>query len=313
MAQVPKLTVILSELDTLIKPQEERRVLDFACQAEAAGYYGVHIIDHIVMGPGSACNGLPPNPRAFRWVGNQAPDQHMPSQIVMMSAIAAVTSELRLMATATLTPLRHPLLNAKNWATLDLISEGRLTITPIGGWQHEEYEAMGIDFKERGRRLDEQLAIMRLAWTETPISYRGEFYQFDDISVVPKPVQTGGPELLIGGDRLSKKVVERIVKYGSGYTLAGEPESDGLALLASEMNKAGRDINNLKTSGLVVPHFPVDDQCADLALSLEQCLPPLLAAGVDAITIKPSQYIDDPEQMPTFLKQCRERVESMCQ
>lgn len=310
--KIPKLTVILSEMDTLIAPRQERQVLDFARQAEDAGYYGINIIDHIVMGPGSARNGLPENPRAFRWVGNQAPDQHMPSQIVIMSAIAAVTATVRLMATATLAPLRHPLLNAKNWATLDLISEGRVTITPIGGWQDEEYAAMGIDFKERGRRLDEQLAIMRLAWSETPISFQGEFYQFDDISVVPRPVQAGGPEIIIGGDRLSRKVVARIVNYGSGYTLAGVPDADGLALLASEMDKAGRDINSLKTSGLIFPDFPAEDQCANLDRSLEQSLPPLLEAGVDSITIKPSQYIDRPEQMPEFLEQCRKRVESLC-
>ncbi|MDP6242766.1 MAG: LLM class flavin-dependent oxidoreductase [Myxococcota bacterium] len=101
-----------------------------------------------------------------------APDQHMPSQIVMLSAIAAVTKTIRLNAAATLAPLRHPLLNAKQWATLDLVSGGRVTILPIGSWQAEEYEAFGIPHEERGRRLDEQLEIMRLVWKETPASYR---------------------------------------------------------------------------------------------------------------------------------------------
>jgi alkanesulfonate monooxygenase SsuD/methylene tetrahydromethanopterin reductase-like flavin-dependent oxidoreductase (luciferase family) len=123
------------------------------------------------------------------------------------------------MASAQLTPLRHPLLNAKQWATLDLISGGRLTITPIGGWQKEEYEAMGIPFEERGRRLDEQLEIMSLVWRETPASYEGKFYRFKDIYVMPKPVQPGGPEMFIGGNRMSEKVIQRIVKYGSGYGL----------------------------------------------------------------------------------------------
>ena len=64
-----------------------------------------------------------------------------------------------------------------------------MTILPIGGWQAEEYEAFGIPHAERGRRLDEQLEIMRLVWKETPASYDGEFYKFKDIYVMPKPVQ----------------------------------------------------------------------------------------------------------------------------
>jgi probable F420-dependent oxidoreductase len=311
MAKKPKLIVILSELDTLIRPEEERLVLDFARQAEDAGYYGIIIIDHIVMGPSSDANGLPENPRAYRWVGNQAPDQHMPSQIVMLSAIAAVTSRIRLMATATLTPLRHPLSNAKQWATLDLISGGRLTITTIGGWQEEEYEAMGIPFKERGRRLDEQLEIMHLVWRETPASYAGEFYSFKDIYVMPKPVQPGGPEVIIGGDRLSKKVIQRIVKYGSGYTITSAPDPKGLALLSEEMEKAGRKLSELKTSGLIFPVFADPQKPADLARSIENSVPPLIDMGIDCLTVKPSQFIDDPSEMPAFLKEFDRRIEAL--
>jgi len=311
MPKQPKLTVILSELDTLIKPHEERLVLRFAQQAEDAGYDGIHIIDHVVMGPHSDFKGLPDNPRAFRWVGNQRPDQHMPSQIVMMSAIAAVTSRIRLHATATLVPLRPPLLNAKQWATLDLISGGRLTITPIAGWQQEEYAAFGIPFEERSRRLDEQLEIMRLVWRETPASYEGKFYRFKDIYVMPKPVQPGGPEIIIGGDRMSKKVIERIVRYGAGYTLTSAPDAESLALLGAEMRKAGRDVSALKTSGLVFPVFTHPAKPADLARSIEASVPPFVEAGVHSITIKPSQFIDEPDEMPAFLREVDRRIEAL--
>jgi len=307
----PKLSVILSELDTLIEPQDERLVLDFARQAEDAGYDGIHIIDHVVMGPSSCRLGLPENPRAFRWVGNQAPDQHMPSQIVMMSAIAAVTDRIRLNATATLAPLRPPLLNAKQWATLDLLSGGRLTITPIGGWQEEEYTAMGVPFEERGRRLDEQLEIMHLVWRETPASHRGEFYRFENISVVPKPVQEGGIEIIIGGDRLSKAVIRRIVRYGSGYTLTSAPDPHGLARLGEAMEEAGRSLSELRTGGLLFPSFPDPQKRADLARSVAECVPPLIEAGVDSLTVKPSQFIDHPSEMPAFLKELDARIEAL--
>jgi probable F420-dependent oxidoreductase len=311
MAKKPRLGVLLSELDTLIKPEEERLILKFARQAEDAGYEGVQIIDHIVMGPSACFNGRPENPRDYRWIGNQEPDQHQPSQMVVMSAIAAVTSRIRLMATATLAPLRHPLLNAKQWATLDLISEGRVTILPIGGWQEEEYDAMGIPFKERGRRLDEQLEIMRLVWRETPASYEGEFYSFKDIYVEPKPVQPGGPEIIIGGDRFSKKVVARIVKYGSGYTILSPPTPEQAAYLASEMEKAGRQVSELITSGIVLPVFRGPNQVGDLARSIETSVVPLLQMGVDRITMKPSQFIDDPAEMPALLKEVQRRIEAL--
>ncbi|MAE95763.1 MAG: F420-dependent oxidoreductase [Deltaproteobacteria bacterium] len=311
MSKMPELTIMLSELDTLIKPEEERLVLDFARQAEDAGYGGIHIIDHVVMGPSSCYNGPPDNPRALRWVGNQAPDQHMPSQIVMMSAIAAVTQTIRLNATATLAPLRHPLLNAKQWATLDLISGGRVTILPIGGWQAEEYEAFGIPHKERGRRLDEQLEIMRLVWTETPASYHGEFYEFDDIYVMPKPIQPGGPEILIGGDRLTDKVISRIVKYGSGYTVLEPPSPERLAVLEEEMKKAGRSVSEFPTGGMLIALFDDPTQCANLERSIETFAAPLVERGVDRITLKPSQFIDDPKEMPAFLKKVYRMIEEL--
>jgi probable F420-dependent oxidoreductase len=311
VAKKPGLTVILSELDTLIRPEEERLLLRFAQQAEDAGYEGIHVSDHVVMGPNSNRNGEPENPRDYRWIGNQAPDQHQPSQIVLMSAMAAVTSRIRLMATATLMPLRHPLLNAKQWATLDALSEGRVTILPIGGWQDEEYDAMGIPFSERGRRLDEQLEIMHLVWRETPASYAGEFYRFDDVYVVPKPVQPGGPEIIIGGDRFSEKVIARIVRYGSGHTILSEPTPDQAARLEQEMQTAGRKVSDLITSGLVFPVFRDAKSAADLARSIETSVPTLLERGIDRITIKPSQFIDEPKEMPAFLNEVDRRIEAL--
>jgi probable F420-dependent oxidoreductase len=311
MIKKPGLCIILSELETLIRPAEDRLLLRMAQEADDAGCEGIQIIDHLVMGPNSNRNGSPSNPRDYRWIGNQEPAQHMPSQIVMLSAIAAVTTRIRLMATATLAPLRHPLLNAKNWATLDGLSGGRLTILPIGGWQDEEYAAFGIPFEERGRRLDEQLEIMQRVWRETPASYRGEFYTFDEIYVMPKPVQAGGPEIIIGGDRFTEKVIRRIVRYGSGHTILNPPTPAQLARLDEEMSRAGRKMSELITTGLVFPSFPGPDAPADLARSIEESLPPFLEAGVDRITIKPSQFIEDPAEFSAFLEETDRRIEAL--
>jgi alkanesulfonate monooxygenase SsuD/methylene tetrahydromethanopterin reductase-like flavin-dependent oxidoreductase (luciferase family) len=186
-----------------------------------------------------------------------------------------------------------------------------VTILPIGGWQKEEYEAFGIPHEERGRRLDEQLEIMRLAWTETPISYDGEFYKFKDIYVMPKPVQPGGPEILIGGDKLTKKVVSRIVKYGSGYTVLEPPTKDRLAYLEQEMKKAGREISELPKGGMLLPVFDDPNEVANLERSIETFVVPQLASGADQIAVKPSQFIDDPKQMPSFLREVDRRIEAL--
>lgn len=311
MAKKPKLSILLSELDTLIKPEEERLVLDFARQAEDAGFDGIHLAEHVVMGPNSCRDGPPENLRAFRWEGNQEPDQHIPSQIVVLSAIAAVTSRIRLNASATIAPLRHPLVNAKQWATLDLISDGRVTILPIGGWQEEEYAAMGIPFQERGGRLDEQLEIMRLVWRETPASYSGRFYSFKDAYVTPKPVQPNGPKIVIGGNWLSKKVVSRIVKHGSGFSVLEPASLEQLDDLEREMKKAGRRVSELATNGFVLPVFDDPNTVANLERSIESFAAPLVEQGVDQILIKPSQFIDDPKEMPAFLREFDRRIEAL--
>jgi alkanesulfonate monooxygenase SsuD/methylene tetrahydromethanopterin reductase-like flavin-dependent oxidoreductase (luciferase family) len=170
---------------------------------------------------------------------------------------------------------------------------------------------MGVPFEQRGRRLDEQLEIMQLVWRETPASYRGEFYSFENISVVPKPVQKGGIEIIIGGDRLSKAVIRRIVRYGRGYTLTSAPDPEGLARLREAMEEAGRSLSELRTGGLVLPIFPDPKKKADLARSVSECVPPLIEAGVDSLTVKPSQFIDRPSEMPAFLKELDDRVEAL--
>jgi alkanesulfonate monooxygenase SsuD/methylene tetrahydromethanopterin reductase-like flavin-dependent oxidoreductase (luciferase family) len=149
---------------------------------------------------------------------------------------------------------------------------------------------------------------MHLVWRETPATYAGEFYSFKDIYVMPKPVQPGGPEIIIGGDRLSKTVIRRIVRYGSGYTLTSAPDPEGVALLSAAMAKAGRTLSELKTSGLIFPLFTAPNRPADLARSIDASLPQLIQAGVDSVTIKPSQFIDNPDAMPAFLREVDRRL-----
>ena len=132
-------------------------------------------------------------------MGNQDPTTAWPNSLVMLSAIAAATSRVRLVAAAVIAPLRHPLLLAKELATLDLLSAGRLVVQPTVSWFRPEYEALGVPWAARGDLLDEHLAAWEALWGPSPASFDGRHYPFTDVYLEPKPFRPGGPTIWLGG------------------------------------------------------------------------------------------------------------------
>ena len=132
------------------------------------------------------------NPREYAAPGNQDPATPWPDSIVLMSAIAAATTRLRLIGGAIIAPLRHPLVLAHQLAALDLLSEGRLVVQPTVSWHQDEYRALGVPFEQRGALLDEHLRIWRAVWASTPASYTGAHYAFEDVYMEPKPYWWSG-------------------------------------------------------------------------------------------------------------------------
>ena len=118
----------------MTSPRDLRALVRMAVEAEDAGIDGVMLSEHIVLGPSAGAGGRPDNPRDYAAPGNQDPDTPWPDSTVLLSAIAAVTTRLRLIAAAIIAPLRHPLLLAHQLATLDLLSEGRLVVQPTVSW-----------------------------------------------------------------------------------------------------------------------------------------------------------------------------------
>jgi alkanesulfonate monooxygenase SsuD/methylene tetrahydromethanopterin reductase-like flavin-dependent oxidoreductase (luciferase family) len=151
----------------------------------------------------------------------------------MVLAIAAgATRRIRLMTSVVIGPTRETTLMARQAATMDLLSGGRLTLGLGIGVRENDYQATGFDFHRRGRRVDEQLPILRRLWAGENLS--------DDMGPIgPPPARSGGPELLIGG--YVPAVVRRIAKWGDGYMAPGGGEPESMLEMWRQINRAWQE------------------------------------------------------------------------
>jgi probable F420-dependent oxidoreductase len=306
----PRLVLILTENWTLVPPRDLRALIRMAVEAEDAGFDAVMVSEHVVLGPGADELGLPENPRDYALPGNQDPSTPWPDALTLLSAIASATSRLRLVASSIIAPLRHPLLLAKQMATLDLLSEGRLVVQPTVSWHRPEYEALGVPFERRGELLDEHLAAWRVLWRETPASFEGRHYRFDEVSLEPKPLREQGPALWFGGETTHDRLLRRLVEFGSGFNPLGTPSNEDLERLRSAMSAARRDFEGFEMVGGTRGRFADADGVADLGEALAS-IPAQLERGLTTICIKPSQFIDDPDEIGSFCREVVERVHGL--
>jgi probable F420-dependent oxidoreductase len=302
-----RVVMVLSENWTLISPRDLPTLVDLALVAEAAGVDTVMLSEHVVLGPSAGAAGRMENPRDYAAPGNQDPDTPWPDSIVLAAAIAARTRELRVALAAIIAPLRHPLLLAKQLATLDLLAGGRLVVQPTVSWAEEEYAALGVPFTQRGAILDEQLAAMQAAWTEAPAAFAGTHFRFSDVWCEPRPFHPGGPRMWFGGQSLHPALVRRLVRYGSGFHPFGSPTDADLARLGEAMRAAGRDLSELELVGGIRGRFGSSDAVADLDEALAD-VPAQLARGFTSICFKPAMFTDDRAEVGAV---CRRVVEAV--
>ncbi len=286
----------------MTSPRDLRALVRMAVEAEDAGIDGVMLSEHIVLGASAGAGGRPDNPRDYAAPGNQDPDTPWPDSIVLMSAIAAVTSRLRLIGAAIIAPLRHPVLLAHQLATLDLLCEGRLVVQPTVSWHREEYAALGVPFERRGELLDEHLAAWKVLWGSGPASFSGRWYSFADVYLEPKPFRADGPRLWFGGMTVGPWIVRRLVEYGHGFHPFGQPSGDELRVLVDAMAAAGRSFEEIEVVGGIRGRFRDGASVADLAEAME-AIPAQLEAGYTTICFKPSQYTDDPAEVGRLCRQ----------
>ncbi len=183
-------------------------------RGEALGFDSVVIADHIVF-PTTIDSKYPYTVSgAFPGQGDAL------EQLALMAFIAGKTSRLRLITSVMILPHRNPLVTAKMLATIDVLSQGRVTVGVGVGWLREEFEALDApDFDQRGASSDEFLAIFKAVWTQDPVSFQGEFYQFNELRCLPHPVQKPHPPIWIGGH--SRPALRRVAKHGDGWHPVG--------------------------------------------------------------------------------------------
>lgn len=162
------------------------------------------------------------------WVG----EHHFTDDIYfdnfqLLPHLAAETETVRLGTAVCLVPLHNPVQLAERLATLDVLSDGRLIFGGGVGYRQEEFDVMGVPKRERGRRTTETLQLLRRLWEADGVSYDGEVFSVEDVSINPKPVQDDGPEIWVGGT--AEPAIRRAADLGDGWLIdARTPLSDVL-------------------------------------------------------------------------------------
>lgn len=185
-----------------------------AATAEASGYHSIWVNEHIVI-PAGTDTRYPYRPDGKLPISPGAP---WTEAMVTLGYLAGITSRVRLGSAVIPIITRDPLSLAKQAATVDVVSNGRLELGLGAGWLVEEAEALGRPADRRAARLRETVEILRLAWTGEPFAYAGELYQLPEVSVTPRPVQGVGLSIWIGG--VSPAALRLAARTASGVVLS---------------------------------------------------------------------------------------------
>ncbi|GAB3908148.1 LLM class F420-dependent oxidoreductase [Kibdelosporangium lantanae] len=161
-------------------------------------------------------------------------------QFVALTAAAVVTTKLLLVTGINLLIQRDPITTAKETASLDLVSGGRLVFGVGAGWNREEMRNHGTDPATRGALLDERIEAVKAIWTTEPAEYHGKYVDFDPIHSRPKPVQTPHPPVYVGGN--SDATVRRVVRHGAGWLANPLPVDVMTSRIAQMSDLAGRAV-----------------------------------------------------------------------
>ena len=197
---------------------------------------------------------------------------HLHEPMTLLSFIAGVTSTIELCPSVIVLPMRQTAHFAKQAASLDQLSGGRLRVGIGVGISKPEYEALGVDFHTRGARCDEQLEVLRLLWSQDSVSFSGRFHQFADNGINPRPVR-GDLPIWVGARGVpSDPVVRRIGRHAQGWFVLASPEDyPGVrARIDAAAVEAGRDPESIGTEAGVAVVGPREAEWRDRVTNWRQ-------------------------------------------
>jgi probable F420-dependent oxidoreductase len=226
---------------------DPRWMAAFARHVEACGFESIVAVEHTVLAT-RYDSVYPYDPSGRVELASDCP---VPDPLDLLAFLAAHTDRLGLSTGVLVLPNHHPVVLAKRAATVDALSGGRLRLCVGVGWLREEIEACGTAFESRGRRADEQLAVLRALWDPQPdgITHHGEFFEFANVVCSPKPVAGKHLPVHIGGH--SKAAARRAGRFGDGFQplgVAGSQLEALLGLMRDEAAAAGRDPADIEVS-----------------------------------------------------------------
>ena len=198
-----------------------------------------------------------PTSRRTPWpAGGELPKEysHTHDPFVALSFAAAATDKLKLGTAICLVPQRDPIVTAKSVASLDLLSGGRFVFGMGGGWNVEEMENHGANYRTRFKLLRERVLAMKALWTEDEAAFHGEFVDFGAVWAYPKPIQKPHPPVILGGE--TKHTLRRVVEFCDGWLPRAGPAFepvDGMARLRQAAEAAGRDMASLTVTVFRAP------------------------------------------------------------
>jgi probable F420-dependent oxidoreductase len=251
-----------------------------ATTAERVGMESLWTVEHVAIPVGYGST-YPYDPSGKIPAPDQLP---IPDPLLALAYVAAVTKTIKLATGILILPQRHPLYVAKEAATLDVLSGGRLILGIGIGWLEEEFQALGIPFAERAGRTAEAVRAMRTLWKDEALPFHGKYYRWEKVESHPKPAQKPGVPIVVGGH--TEMAARRAARYADGF-FPGVADEEKLVwllgIMREECKKVDRDPAKIEvTSGRAVPDLDGVQRLRDLGVSRFMVPPP--AFDPDGIT-----------------------------
>jgi len=242
--------------------------------AEAGGFESIWTVEHVVV-PSGYESTYPYDPSGKMAGGAEEFD--LPDPLIWLTWVAAHTTNVKLATGILIVPQRNPVVLAKELATLDHLSGGRMVLGVGAGWLAEEFAALGVPFDDRGKRLDEYIAVMRALWAGDKTTFEGDFFQFENCISRPRPAN-GTIPIVVGGH--TKVAARRAGRLGDGFIPGAASASELAELITIARQTAedhGRDPDAIEISAMAgaAPGPALDARIEELAgLGVTQAIVP---------------------------------------